>query len=73
MFYLQGQQAKVMATTRTPGNAQLPTTKVNKEQKEPKDSKEAREPPKKKLILTDGWQMACTGICIYMFRLLPIE
>nr|CAD7423858.1 unnamed protein product [Timema monikensis] len=26
-------------------------------------------PPKKKLFLTDGWQVPLTGICIYMFRL----
>lgn len=24
---------------------------------------------RKKLILTDGWQVPLTGICIYMFRL----
>ena len=24
---------------------------------------------KKKLFLTDGWQLPLTGICIYMFRL----
>jgi len=26
-------------------------------------------PPKKKLFLTDGWEVPLTGICIYMFRL----
>lgn len=26
-------------------------------------------PPKKKLFLTDGWDVALTGVCIYMFRL----
>ncbi|EZA60758.1 Dynein heavy chain 5, axonemal [Ooceraea biroi] len=47
-------------TSRSAPNA---TTSKVKEQKEPK------EPPKKKLFLTDGWQVPCTGICIYMFRI----
>ncbi|KAG5316099.1 DYH5 protein, partial [Acromyrmex insinuator] len=34
-----------------------------------KEQKESKEPPKKKLFLTDGWQVPCTGICIYMFRI----
>lgn len=34
----------------------------------PKPSHSAA-PPKKKLFLTDGWQLPLTGICIYMFRL----
>ncbi|KAJ8672889.1 hypothetical protein QAD02_004150 [Eretmocerus hayati] len=34
-----------------------------------KEGKEAKEPAKKKLFLTDGWQVPCTGICIYMFRI----
>ncbi|KAK1128262.1 hypothetical protein K0M31_002732 [Melipona bicolor] len=34
-----------------------------------KEQKEVKEPGKKKLFLTDGWQVPCTGICIYMFRL----
>ncbi|XP_011504753.1 PREDICTED: dynein heavy chain 5, axonemal [Ceratosolen solmsi marchali] len=38
------------------------TTKV-------KEIKEIREAPKKKLFLTDGWQIPCTGLCIYMFRI----
>jgi dynein heavy chain, axonemal len=25
--------------------------------------------PKKKLFLTDGWNVALTGVCVYMFRL----
>ncbi|KAJ1525369.1 hypothetical protein ONE63_010185 [Megalurothrips usitatus] len=29
----------------------------------------AAAPAKKKLFLTDGWQLPLTGICIYMFRL----
>lgn len=33
-----------------------------------KEVKESKDPPKKKLFLTDGWQVPCTGICIYMFR-----
>lgn len=33
-----------------------------------KEQKETKEPGKKKLFLTDGWQVPCTGICIYMFR-----
>ena len=33
-----------------------------------KEVKEPKEPPKKKLFLTDGWQVPCTGICVYMFR-----
>lgn len=32
--------------------------------------KETKEATKKKLFLTDGWQVPCTGICIYMFRYL---
>ncbi|XP_047354238.1 dynein axonemal heavy chain 5 isoform X2 [Vespa velutina] len=31
--------------------------------------KETKEATKKKLFLTDGWQVPCTGICIYMFRI----
>ncbi|KAG5322537.1 DYH5 protein, partial [Pseudoatta argentina] len=34
-----------------------------------KEQKESKKPPKKKLFLTDGWQVSCTGICIYMFRI----
>ncbi|KAL7304210.1 hypothetical protein TKK_0003404 [Trichogramma kaykai] len=34
-----------------------------------KDIKEPKDPPKKKLFLTDGWQVPCRGICIYMFRI----
>ncbi|XP_066590394.1 dynein axonemal heavy chain 5 [Prorops nasuta] len=34
-----------------------------------KEQKEIKEPAKKKLFLTDGWQVPCTGICIYMLRI----
>ncbi|KZC10625.1 Dynein heavy chain 5, axonemal [Dufourea novaeangliae] len=52
-------QTKV-SSTRSGPNA--PTPKV-------KEIKETKEPAKKKLFLTDGWQVPCTGICIYMFRI----
>jgi dynein heavy chain len=35
----------------------------------PKVSGQCSGPPKKKLFLTDGWQVPLSGICIYMFRL----
>ncbi|XP_033231151.1 dynein heavy chain 5, axonemal [Belonocnema kinseyi] len=47
-------------SSRPPGNTAAPKVK---EIKEPKD------PPKRKLFLTDGWQVPCTGICVYMFRI----
>ncbi|KAK0178414.1 hypothetical protein PV328_002364 [Microctonus aethiopoides] len=34
-----------------------------------KEQKDMKEPQKKKLFLTDGWQVPCTGVCLYMFRI----
>lgn len=53
---------KVQPKTVTSRSAPNATTSKMKEQKE------SKEPPKKKLFLTDGWQVPCTGICIFMFR-----
>lgn len=53
-------QTQVKTTTSRPG----PNTSAPKV----KEQKEVKEPGKKKLFLTDGWQVPCTGICIYMFR-----
>ncbi|XP_063990451.1 dynein axonemal heavy chain 5 [Diachasmimorpha longicaudata] len=56
---IQGQTMKG-GTRGTPGN---PAPNKSKE------VKELKEPIKKKLFLTDGWQVPCAGVCIYMFRI----
>ena len=53
-------QVQMKTSTSRPG----PNTSAPKV----KEQKEVKEPGKKKLFLTDGWQVPCTGICIYMFR-----
>ena len=59
-FELYFLQMQMKTSTSRPG----PNTSVTKV----KEQKEVKEPGKKKLFLTDGWQVPCTGICIYMFR-----
>ncbi|XP_076639069.1 dynein axonemal heavy chain 1 isoform X1 [Colletes latitarsis] len=67
------QEVEEPETVRPPETTQTKTPSArpgpNASAPKAKEQKETKEPAKKKLFLSDGWQAPCTGICIYMFRI----